>query len=168
MKTIVTLLAILLCGSAFAAKPYNMQSIVLLQPDFVLSERAQVSDLSSYIKSVTAAADTTLSGIAKPVPASGFIVVAVRPGGQSKVWLDFSPALPAAVAVQLRSSLEQVVPFQAKGGVVVFALNSSLWGATPTTRPMPSPTEWNEAMKSSDSPVEIGELIERLWPQAGT
>ena len=168
MKAIVALLAVLLSGSAFAAKPYNMQSVVLLQPDFVLSERVEVTDLSNYIKSVTAAADTTIAGIGKPVPASGFIVVAVRPGGQSKVWLDFSPALPSAVAAQLRSSLEKVTPFRAKGGVVVFALNSTLWGANPTARTMPSPFEWNDAMKSSGDPVEIGELIERVWPRAGT
>lgn len=169
MKTVVALLSILLSGSAFAAKPYNVQNLMLMQPDFVLSERVQVEDLSNYIKSVNAVAESSLASVAKPTPTAGFIVVAVRPGGQSKVWLDFSPALPPTVATQLRSSMEQVVPFKAKGGVVVFAINSTLWGAAATERQSPSPAEWQEAMKGVDSPMEIGDLVDRVWSsKAGT
>lgn len=51
--------------------------------------------------------------------------------------------------------------------MVVFALNVTLWDAKPTTRQMPSPSEWNDAMRSSDRPIEIGELVGRVWPQAG-
>ncbi len=167
MKTIFALLSILLSGSAFAAKPYDMRGVLLLQPDFILSERVEVADLSTYIKSVTAAADTTLAGIDKPVPSAGFIVIAVRPDGRSKVWLDFSPALPPAIAARLRASLERVAPFRADGGIVVFALNSTLWGAEASSRPMPSPFEWNNAMKSLDGPMEIEALVERVWPKDG-
>lgn len=167
MKIIFALLSILLSGSAFAAKPYSMQGVLLLQPDFVLTERVEVADLSIYIKSITAAADTTLAGIDKPVPSAGFIVVAVRPGGRSRVWLDFSPTLPPAIAERLRASLGQVAPFRADGGIVVFALNSTLWGAEATSRPMPSPSEWNNAMKSLDGPIEIEALVERVWPKDG-
>ncbi|MDN5780789.1 MAG: hypothetical protein L0H23_01990 [Luteimonas sp.] len=98
MKIVVALLTALLSWFALAAKPYDMQSLVLLQPDFVLSGRVQVADLSSYIRSVNAAAEKSLTGIVQPAPAAGFIVVAVRPGGQFRVWLDFSPTLPPAVA----------------------------------------------------------------------
>jgi len=146
-----------------------VQNLMLLQPDFVLSERVEVEDLSKYIKSVNAAAETSLASIAKPIPTAGFIVIAVRPGGQSKIWLDFSPALPPAIATELRSSLERVEPFKAKGGVVVFAINSTLWGAAAGERQGPSPVEWQEAMKGADGPMEVGDLVERVWPsKAGT
>lgn len=169
MKIVAALLALLLSGPALASKPYSVQNLILLQPDFVLGERVQVDDLSDYIKSVNAAAEASLGGVAKPTPAAGFIVVAVRPGGQSKVWLDFSPALSSAVGTRLRASLERVTPFKANGGVVVFAINSTLWGAPATGRQVPSPAEWQEAMNSADGPMEIGRLVERMWPpNAGT
>lgn len=163
MKPVVALLAVALSGPAFAAKPYSMQSLVLLQPDFVLSERVQVDDLSHYVKAINAAAETNLAAVVEPIPAAGFIVVAVRPGGQSKVWLDFSPELPSAVAAQLRLSVEKLAPFQGKGGVVVFAINATLWGAAPTERKLPSPSEWQEVMKAARGPMEIGELVELAW-----
>jgi hypothetical protein len=169
MKMVVALIALLVSGSTFAAESYSVQNIMLLQPDFVLTERVEVGELSDYIKSVNAAAQTSLASIAKPSPTAGFIVVAVRPGGQSKVWLDFSPALSAAVATQLRSSLERVATFKAKVGVVVFAINSTLWGAAATERLGPSPAEWREAMKDKSDPMEVGDLVERVWPsKAGT
>lgn len=164
MKFITVLLAMLISGSTFAAQPYAMQNLMLLQPDSVLRQRVQVDDLSNYIKSVNAAAQASLSEVAKPTPTAGFIVVAVRPGGRSKVWLDFSPALPAPVASRLAASLERVPPFQAEGGVVVFAINTALWGAAPTTRPGPSPQEWKDAMRGADRPLEIGDLVDLAWP----
>lgn len=169
MKIVFAFIASLLSGSVIAADPYSVQNIMLLQPDFVLEERVDVGDLSNYIKSVNVAAATSLATAAKPSPAAGFIVIAVRPSGQSKVWLDFSPALPPALASHLRSSLEQVAPFRAKAGVIVFAINSTLWGAAATTRQSPSPTEWREAMKEKSDPMDVEELVERVWPpKAGT
>lgn len=168
MKNLVVLLAILFSGSAFAAKPYTMQGVVLLQPESVLRARVKVADLSSYIQAVTDTAEKSLADTSKAVPTAGFIVIAVRPGGQSKVWLDFSPKLPVAAAARLRFSLEKVPPFPVKEDVVVFALKSSFWGAAPTVREMPSPTEWNEAAKSLKNPIEIGELVERAWPKASS
>lgn len=164
MKTVIALLGILMSNPAFAVEPYRVQNLMLLQPDSVLSERVQVQALSHYIASVNSAAQTSLAGAAQPTPSAGFIVVAVRPGGRSKVWLDFSPALPLDVATQLRSSLERVAPFEAKNGVVVFAINSTLWGAAATERQGPSPIEWQEAMKDRESAVMIDDLVDHVWP----
>jgi hypothetical protein len=157
--------AALLCMPAFAADPYAMQGVVLLQPEAVLSERVTALELAAYIKAVNAEASASLSGIADAAPAAGFIVVAVRPGGQSRVWLDFSPALPAAVAARLAGSVEQLKPFDAQHGVVVFALNTTLWGAAPTTSATPAPAEWTEATKLAGVPMEVGALVEHLWPR---
>jgi hypothetical protein len=163
MKFLAVLAATLLSFSAYAAPPYHTESIVLLQPDFVLKERApSVQSLSEYIKAVQTAAAKALEG-KEPHPTSGFLVLAVRPGKQSMVWLDFRPGLPAATAAELRASILQVPAFSAQKGVVVFALNASLWGA-PASQGFPNPTEWSRAMEGHDGPMEIGELVEKVWP----
>jgi len=170
MKILAVLLTMLLSGSALASKPYSVKSFMLLQPDSVLQERVgDVQGLANYVKSLDAAAAAALSRAKKPTPAAGFIVVAVRPNGQSKVWLDLSPALPPAVATQLRTSLERVPPFKARDGVVVFAINTTLWGSAPTERQNPWPAEWKKAMKGAKGAVEVGDLVDRVWPsKSGT
>jgi hypothetical protein len=168
MKRILVLLAIFLNNSVFAMPQYNMQNVMLLQPDSVLSERVETKGLSNYIKLINVAAATSLANISKPVPTTGFIVIAVRPGGQSKVWLDFSPTLPSTSAAQLVTSLEHVVPFQAKGGVVVFAINVTLWGAAATKRESPFPVEWQEAIKGAGAPMAVENLVALAWPSKVT
>jgi len=155
--------ALLLSGSANAAPPYRTESVVLLQPQFVFEERApSVQLLSDYIKSVQTAAQQALEGEA-PYPASGYLVLAVRPGGRSMVWLDFQPSLPEPVASKLRAAILAVPAFEARKGVVVFALNSSLWNS-PARQGFPKPPEWIEAMKGHDKPMEIGDLVDKVWP----
>jgi hypothetical protein len=164
MRILLGLLATLVGVPCFAAPPYALNSVTLLQPESVLQERvARPEDLAAYITAVNAAAAEALAQQV-PHPAAGFVVLAVRPRGGSRVWLDFAPPLPKAVDARLRSALEAVEPFRARIGVVVVALNTSLWGAPPTTRPTPQPEEWREAAAASAVPIEIGELVERLWP----
>ena len=168
MRILAVVILILASAVASATQPYHTENIMLLQPEFLLEERVpSVNQLSDYIKAVQNAAGSALSGVAQS-PTSGQLVIAVRPGGESKVGLDFVPALPEPTATALRRALEAVPPFKARGGVVVFSLNSTLWGAPPSSRP-PAPTEWTEAMKGHTEPEEIGSLVERLWPpKAGT
>ena len=163
MRVLMVLVAALFCGPAFAEKPaYQLESLMLLQPEFVLEQRASAEDLSNYIKAVRTAAEAVVAEEKGQHPASGYIVLAVRPGGRSKVWLDFTPALPPALDARLAAALGAVVPFQARKGVVVFAINSSLWGAPAAQRP-PAPAEWTKAMEGTSDPMEIGELVERIW-----
>ena len=79
------------------------------------------------------------------------------------VWLDFKPSLPAKTATELRAAILAVPAFEARGGVVVFALSSSLWGS-PVSEGFPNPPEWRKAMEGRSEPMEIGELVERVWP----
>ena len=96
-------------------------------------------------------------------PATGYVVLAVRPSRQSMVWLDFKPALPEQTAAKLRAAILEVPPFEAENGVVVFALNSALWGAPPVSG-FPNPPEWNAAMEGSTESMEIGDLVDKVWP----
>ena len=163
MKFLVGLTAAIFTFAASAATPYRTESIMLLQPDFVLKERVpSIDSLSGYIKAVQSSAGQALSGTT-PTPASGYLVLAVRPGGQSMVWLDFKPALPEPTAAKLRAAILSVPAFEANNGTVVFALNSSLWGGQPASG-FPNPPEWSKAMEGRDEPVEIGDLVDKVWP----
>jgi len=163
MKKIAFVVLLLAAWGVHAAEPYRMGGIMLLQPDSVLQKRVpSVQSLSDYIGALQVAAQGALDGKSGS-PSSGQLVVAVRPGGQSKAWLDFRPALQPDVAQTLLKTVEAVPPFEAKEGVVVFSLNIALWGATPGLALPPSPPEWREAMKSQKGPEEIGHLVERVW-----
>ena len=168
MKFLAVLAAILLSSATSAATPYRTENIMLLQPDFVLKERApSVPALSEYIKAVQSAAESALAD-EQPHPASGYLVLAVRPGGKSMVWLDFKPGLPEASAAKLRAAILAVPAFEVRGGVVVFALNSSLWDS-PVSQGFPNPQEWSKAMEGRSEPMEIGDLVDKVWPaEAGT
>jgi len=95
-----SLLLSLVLAAAFAsepthaAEPLTQFNVVLLQPTSVLEERVpEVDAMAAYIKAVEGAARQAViaSGVQQAV--GGFIVVAVRPGLQSKVWLDFDAML---------------------------------------------------------------------------
>ena len=163
VRGLALLLMVLAVFPVSAGTPYQTQSIVLLQPDFVLKERVpSIDSLSGYIKAVQAATEATM-GREAPSPASGFVVLAVRPGGRSMVWLDFQPALPDAVARRLTEAIQSVPPFEARGGVVVFALNATLWDA-PAAQGFPNPSAWRKAMEGRSEPMEIGDLVDQVWP----
>jgi len=155
MKLLVGLTAAILTFAAFAATPYRTEGMVLLQPEFVLKERVtSIESLAGYVKAVQSSAGEALSDTT-PTPASGYLVLAVRPGGQSMVWLDFNPALPEPVAARLRTAILAVPAFEARNGVVA--------------KGFPDPPEWSKAMEGRDEPMEIGDLVDKVWPGgAGT
>ncbi|MEO8673768.1 MAG: hypothetical protein ABI411_20865 [Tahibacter sp.] len=169
LKTLLraaALVALLYTNASFAAKPYSNEGIVLLQPEFLLQERVTVDDLGNYIKAVVAAATATLATENNLTPSAGFLVFAIRPEGTSKTWLDFNPALPAALDARLRAALDAVPPCKTQRGVVVFAIDSSLSGASSLQRE-PAPAEWKKALKTPTEKVEIAELMDRVWPGRG-
>lgn len=150
-------------GPAPAATPYALNSIMLLQPQDVLQERTGGAEsLAAYIKALSAAAQEHLQNAAPGSAASGYIVVAVRADGARKVWLDYSPALPPALAGSLRAALERVAPMQVRSGAAVFAINASLWGAAPATAG-PAPVEWREAAGRAGQPMDAERLALSLF-----
>lgn len=163
-------MALLISGVASAAPsgpPHKTNSLMLLQPETVLRERvSSVETMAAYIKALQAAADGALANEKAGAASSGYFLVAVRPGGKSKLWFDFKPALPATTQERLRVALQAVRPFEPKGGVVVFAINTSLWGAAPA-QDQPAPVEWTQAAQSAGKSLETGDLVDRIWPAAG-
>ena len=146
-----------------AADALTMHSVVLLQPDALMKERvSDVDRFSAYIKALVREAQVPGPGAA----ASGFIVVALRPGAQARFWLDFDggeAALNPLVRAALIKQLSRVPALEVQQGPVVFALNVGLWGGKASPRVAPSPQEFREASKQAGRPLEIGELVERIW-----
>jgi hypothetical protein len=149
---------------AVAKTPYEMKDVVLLQPDSVLQERTSANALAAYIRSVNAAAADIFAG-QEYEPAGGFLVLAIRPGNQSAVWLDIHPALSPNLARALVARLRAIPRPAVEVGPVVFAIRTSLWGGTPPANNMPSPEEWTQEAKKAGRPLETGELVERIWPR---
>jgi predicted Zn-dependent protease len=150
-------------GQAQAVAPYRMDTITMLQPDAILSQR--VSDAQGFADYVTRLNDAlagNLKTYSPAAPAGGYVVVAVRPGGKSKVWLALEPPLPVPLANKLISAAKAVAPFRAKGGNVVFGLKVSLWGGASDGIP-PSPSEWRAIVKKRGHALEAGQLVDLAW-----
>lgn len=160
------LLPLLLVAAAFgahAAEPLVNFNVVLLQPGSILQERVPSVDvMAEYVRSVEGAARNAVTASKARQSLGGFIVVAIRPGLQSKVWLDFDALLDLEIRKQITDAVQAVKPFEARKGPVVFALNVSLWGGARTKRVAPSPPEWKKVTQGG-TPLEVGELVEAAW-----
>jgi hypothetical protein len=156
---------LLACLPAQAAEPIVYDNVVLLQPSSVLEERvANIDAMAEYVKALQVAAREAVLASSVKQAVGGYIVVAVKPGGQSKVWLDFDTLLDQTLVQQLIAKTEGVPPFEARKGPVVFALKAVLWDGKPPKRIVPSPIEWRRAASGVPT-MEVGELVEKVWPQ---
>jgi len=149
---------------ALAAEPFVKQGVVLLQPSAVLEERVgSIDAMADYIKAVEAAAREAVQAGAVKQSTGGFIVIAVKPGFKSKVWLDFDTLLDPDTSRQLVERVAAVKPFEARKGPVVFALKVSLWGGRESRRVAPAPAEWKAATKQAGRQLDIDGMIQRVW-----
>lgn len=147
-----------------AAEPFTNAATVLLQPDALMLARVEsAAALAAYIRQVEQAAGASLANVFQRKPAGGFVVVAIKPGLRSRVWLDLDTPLPLATQDLLRAGIEAVPPPAVKEGVVVFAFQASFWGGRPPTRSAPAPAEWKAEAARVGQKLEVGELVARLW-----
>lgn len=139
-------------------------SVVLLQPDEVFRQRIGDSDrLAAYIEALDGAANAALSGVFQKKPNGGFVVIALKPPRQVKVWVDMDGPFPESTKAALGAAIRAVEAPEVTGGVVVFALKASFWGGKPPTRVAPSPEEWKAEAARLGTRLEVGELVDRLW-----
>ena len=164
-RTVLLLLALVTSAlHANAADSMQTFSVSLLQPEHVLQERvSNVSDLSNYLEAVEVNVGKVVATITPHQPASGFIVVAVRPGQKSNAWLDIAPPLSQQEASKLLDAAKSVRPFSAKGGVVLVGLKVGLWGGSEVAAVSPFPAEWRAAANAAGKPMEVGALVEMVW-----
>lgn len=149
---------------AGAAEPITKHNVVLLQPSAVLEDRvSSVDAMAAYVRSVEAAAREGVLASPSRQAAAGFIVVAVRPGQKSRVWLDFDSALNFQTSRHLVAKIAAVKPFETRKGPVVFALKVVLWDGFESKRVAPSPSEWKAATQKAGTQLEIDALMEQVW-----
>jgi hypothetical protein len=161
---VVALLVWMAMPLAPAAEPITKHGVVLLQPSSVLEERvSSVDAMAGYIKAVEVAAHEAANAAPLKQAAGGFIVIAVKPGLRSKVWLDFDTLLDAETGRLVAARVSAVEPFEARHGPVVFALKVSMWGGRESRRVAPSPAEWKAATQQAGRPLDIDGMIKRVW-----
>jgi hypothetical protein len=149
---------------AHAAEPLTKHGVVLLQPSSVLEERVpSVDAMAEYIKAVEAAARQAVQAAPLHQSIGGFIVIAVKPGLKTKVWLDFDTLLDADAGRELVRRIVAVEPFEAREGPVVFALKVSLWGGPESRRVAPAPQEWKAATRRAGRQLDIDSMIRQVW-----
>lgn len=160
---LLSLLLFTAIPGARAAEPLVNFNVVLLQPGATLEQRVPSVDvMAEYIRAVEAAARQAVMASQARQSLGGFIVVAVRPGLQSRVWLDFDTLLDLEIRRQIIDRIQAVKPFEARQGPVVFALNVALWGGARTRRVAPAPPEWKK-LSNGGAPLEVGALAEAAW-----
>ena len=165
MRRRLVALGLLLAGTSWAqvAEPVTHLGVTLLQPSSVMERRvASVDAMADYIRAVEAAIREAVAASPARQSTGGFIVIAVRPGPASNVWLDFDTLLDLDIRRQIVARIKALPPFEVAQGPVVFGLKVALWNGRPPRRAMPVPQEW-KGVSPDGAPLEVGELVERIW-----
>lgn len=148
----------------WAAEPVNHLGVVLLQPSAVLEARvASVDAMADYIRQILAAASANVRDSGARQDVGGYVVVAVKPGGQARLWLDFDTLLDTRLRQALLQAAQTPTVFEVREGPVVFALRVSLFNGKGPKRLVPLPHEWR-GVSSDGTPLEVGALVARIWP----
>ena len=99
------------------------------------------------------------------IPSAGFIVVAVRPGNQTRTWFDFKPALADATMAALTHAVEATPTMPVKSGQIVFALRVSVWSDKPPAAYAPAPQAWKDATRGMKPKPDVDTLVDMVWPR---
>jgi hypothetical protein len=138
----------------------------MYQPSDVLEERLpDAAKLTDYIKRLQDVcrkffADTT-------APETLDIVVAIRPGKQSRIWFVSSvQSTSDAKRKSLRKNLENVTPCDVTSGSIAFALAAKIAGGDGTKRTdIPMPLEWQKAAARQSNVTVPDGVLDAVWPR---
>jgi hypothetical protein len=149
---------------------FTVLEMVLYLPDEVAQRRIGVEDLAAYAGRLSERCSSYFTPVARPEYLE--VVVGLRPGGASKVWL-VSPtrADPDLELAELRWQLTGVGPPQVREGPAAFAICASVaGGARPTAASgratVPMPRAWSQVATSGTGMISIPDrLFEIVWPE---
>jgi hypothetical protein len=148
-----------------AQKPFEQKGITILQTEQVFFERVPgMSSFEVYVKELVDGVDKAVGKLPKSTPTGGFLVVAVKPGGRSRAWLDLPPDVSAEVSNAIQEAAQQIYPMPVKNGVALFAIKISLWGGEAPQGMVPRPEAWEAEGEKAGGPIELGDLVMRVWP----
>jgi hypothetical protein len=136
----------------------------MMQTQSVFEERVpNIEVVSLYLKEIVDSVSKGVQELPKGEPAKGFIVVAVKPGSRSRIWLDFESPITKEAASVIQAAAAKVSPISVNGGVVLVAMKVGLWGSGPPDRMVPQPEEWRAEAEKAGGKIEMTELVERVW-----
>jgi hypothetical protein len=139
---------------------------VLFQPEEVLRERvASAEAFAEYLKQVMDTAAAYWAGVPPGEGRAVALVLAVKPGGRSRFWLEASPpGLDEGLVRGLLGRLQRLPAPAVRGGPVALALRATLWGCGGTPGGWPHlPREWQEACAGRELLVPDG-VLAVVWP----
>jgi len=154
--------------AASAAAPFVVSGLVLYQPNNMLAFRIRndARAFANYLGQVEAR-ETALFAQAGPHRGvSGAIVIAIKPGGQSRAWLVLGPNVQLdPTPAHIKAEAEAVPPLPVQAGPIAVAILFKAWGGglpvTDAAHPAPIPLEWAGA--AAPEMVPDGPLA-RIWP----
>lgn len=162
-KILLTALLAFLSQSVFAKANFRTFNVVLLQPEAVLTKRVpDVGTLASYIKELEQALAASIEPVPRMEVAGGFVVVGIKPGSKSAVWLDFKSGISPRTQSILKNAVTTVKAPDYKG-LVLFALKIGINGGSQPIELSPSPPEWKIAAEKLGRTVEVETLVESMW-----
>ena len=163
-KLVFTVLLLCAARTADAQNDFQYYSITMMQTQQVFEERVtSIEVVSLYLKEIVDSVSNAVKELPKGEPAKGFIVVAVKPGNRSRIWLDFKSPITKETATAIQTAAAKVSPISVKGGVVLLAMKVGLWGSGPPDRMVPQPEEWRAEAEKAGGKIEMTELVERVW-----
>jgi len=167
IRLVAAALALAAVTAAHAVEPLVQHDVVLLEKGDVIEQRVDGGSdaMAAYLKTLGRAATETMRAHPAQIPSAGFIVVAVRPGGKTRTWFDFKPALAEATAAALVQAVESTPTMTVKSGEIVFALRVSVWSDKPPKAYAPAPQEWKDASKGMNPKPDVDTLVDMVWPR---
>src|ERR1700742_1893828 len=107
-RILAAVLALGAASAAHAVQPLVQHDVVLLQKGEIIEQRVTggADAMAAYLKTLGDAEIETMRANPAQIPSAGFIVVAVRPGNQTRTWFDFKPALADATMAALTHAVE--------------------------------------------------------------
>jgi|GEM_PF-1471645 len=152
-------------ASEKSASPFRVNSVVLYQPDEILNARLpSAKSIGELVLRVESAASEFWSTRPVGTPQPVLVVLAIKPGGRMRVWVDVPAAQGAEEgARELTAHLERLPAPVVQHGPVAFAIQASLWdgaGEWPFI-----PKEWKAAAEGRESMLVPDGILERIWPE---
>jgi hypothetical protein len=157
-----TLAAVLALSPARAAEPiFERTSYSLYLPNEALVARGPaVEPLVEYLKAIEEKAGEILARQGERDGVSLSLVIGIKPGAKSKLWVVAANSATAAQYRTLLSAEIEAIPVPEVRGYNAFAINADLWGGNGWTGalPLPFPAEWIEAAPGGlvpDAPLSV-------------
>ncbi len=168
---LTTLTVFLSFKNAFAEDKkdvFSMSGLILYQEDQVMRDRiaSNISLLADYSLILEARAKEVFKNAEPQDGVSGVIVVTIKPGNQSRMWLALeNDTLPETLKQNVLQELSSVKTIPVKKGPIMFGLRFDAWGGgKPLEESHPIPQEWKDVIKDNNPVIIPDTPLAVLWP----